>query len=533
MDKNRIIGAVVVAAVLSALLVSCGGPSVSSETWLIAAGGDTLTVGELGNAWNRLDPGNREVFTEKENTVGEYIVTYGRKTLLQMELEDAGYLEDDSLLALRNTWMMEKVIQAYREMIFQDALERVSPEEVDLYQNRVGDLAFFTVEHQGDSTSSYGPVHMPTLPRDMFGLLDSLPEGETGITSEGMTIRLDSVTMADSSLLQQAFSDTTALRDGISRGLASGLFEEDKEAVLESFTEDYGLTIDSSLVDLYAASFAPDGEPLNDSMVIMESELGSWTAGDLDRMVLYYDARFNIDHTDLDLFYTLLENAHLNVYGRSVLEEEDPGLLDSLAEEADSYLIDIASEEFYRERIGSGVSVTEEAMRDLFENMEEPMTIPEKRVLRAIMIPEDSMVVYRHTPPEQQTDYLMSMPGFPFVQADSTDPHLTEPLTVNQVPGGLGEDVFLIDPSDTSSWMGPVEAPGRSYHCMFKLVEVIPERNASFEEVEEDIRVMTRNRLEEQATLEEMGQLEHKYGMVINEEILQKLPEDPGLWSSL
>ncbi|MBD3278910.1 MAG: hypothetical protein GF388_11475, partial [Candidatus Aegiribacteria sp.] len=115
MDKNRIIGKVVFAFILSAVITSCGGSSVSSETWLISVGGDTLTVGDLGNAWNGLAPGNREVFTEKDNTVGDYIVTYGRKTLLQMELEDAGYLEDDSLLALRDTWLMEKVIQAYRE----------------------------------------------------------------------------------------------------------------------------------------------------------------------------------------------------------------------------------------------------------------------------------------------------------------------------------------------------------------------------------------------------------------------------------
>ena len=533
MDKNRIIGTVILAAALSTVFVSCGGPSVTSESWLITVGGDTLTVGELGAAWSRLDPGNRQVFTEKQNTVGEYIVAYGRKTLLQMELEDAGYLSDDSLLALRNSWLMEKVINTYRELMFQDALERITPEEVDLYQNRVGDLAFFTVDHQGDSTSSYGPVHIPTLPRHMFGLLDSLPIGETGVTSEGMTMSLDSITKADSTLIQQAFSDTTSLRDGISRGLASGLFEKEKEALLESFASDYGLTVDSATVVLYANSLAPNGEPVEDSAVIMESDLDSWTVADLNEIVLYYDSRYNIDPSEMEIFYNLLENAHMNAYGRSMLEDEDPGLLDSLAEEADSYLIDIASEEFYRERISSTVSVTDEAMRDLFENMEEPMTVPEKRVLRAIMIPEDSMVVYRHTLPEEQHDYLMNMPGFPFVQADSTDPHLTEPLEVNQVPGGLGDDVFLIDPSDTSSWMGPMEAPGRSYHCMFKLVEVIPERNAEFEEVEDEIRVMTRNRLEEQATLDEMGELEHKYGMVINEEILQKLPEDPGLWSNL
>ena len=96
-----------------------------------------------------------------------------------------------------------------------------------------------------------------------------------------------------------------------------------------------------------------------------------------------------------------------------------------------------------------------------------------------------------------------------------------------------GEDVFLMDPTDTTTWLGPKQLYGSDEICMFRLLEVIPERNATFEEVEDQLRIMTRNRLEEQATVEYMRRLEERYGLVINDEILRQLPEDPGLWSTL
>ena len=68
---------------------------------------------------------------------------------------------------------------------------------------------------------------------------------------------------------------------------------------------------------------------------------------------------------------------------------------------------------------------------------------------------------------------------------------------------------------------------------MFRLIEVIPERNAEFDEVEEELRAMTVSSLEEQITVDILHSLEEKYGITINEDILEKLPPDPGLWVDL
>jgi hypothetical protein len=202
--------------------------------------------------------------------------------------------------------------------------------------------------------------------------------------------------------------------------------------------------------------------------------------------------------------------------------------------ESEKFMLDIASEQFYDDRIESTVNVTTEDMQELFENLEEPLTIPEKRVLEAVQFPADSVPLFRRLSSQERDEFLMTMPGFPTLAQDpENNPYITRPLSLREVPGYYGEDVFLIDPSDTLSWLGPLDLPTSNYVGMFRLIEVIPERPATFEEVEDRLRVMTRSRMEEQATVEVMCELEEKFGMTINEEILDKLPEDPGLWANL
>lgn len=172
-------------------------------------------------------------------------------------------------------------------------------------------------------------------------------------------------------------------------------------------------------------------------------------------------------------------------------------------------------------------------MEDLFENLEEPFTIPEKRVLQAIIMPQDSMIAYSNFTRDEKDEFILSMPGFERLAADSARPQITRPLKVNEVPGFHGDEVFQIDPADTTSWLGPLELFGGTMMCMFRLIEVVPLRNATFDEVEDELRVMTMSKFEEQATVEVIRELEEKYGLLINEDILEKLPEDIGSWANL
>lgn len=524
------------ASVMICLFISgCGSPAVESSTWLLAVGDDTLTVGQAGESWNGMDERQRSVFLSRENTVGEYIVTLGRKMLLQRELEEAGYLDNSVLTGMSESWFLERTGEQMRRLIQESSQEAVTPEQVDDMMGFLGESAFFTVDPGEEEEASYGPVHMLSLPEEMMYALDSIPMGSTGITETGMGLRLDSMQTADSALMAEMMADTAALRSNIATGIARRNADSEYRELRETLLSDFGLSVDSTALAELSAGYGDGSDFPEPERVILESDLGTWTVEDIMAELVYYRSRYSAsDPSDPQWLSAILELVHYNEYSLSVLQEERPEVLDSLMEEKEAYLLDIASDQFYEDSIQSLVTVTEEDMRNLFENMEEPLTVPEKRVLQAVRMHRDSAAVFRQLPADEAEAFLSRRQGFATLAADPEEaPQVTRPLTVSEVPGFHGDEVFLMDPSDTVTWLGPLDLQGSDEICMFRLIQVIPERNATFDEVEDQIRVMTRNRLEEQATVEVMGALEQSYGMAINEDILQRLPENPGVWSQL
>lgn len=524
------------AAVMICLFISgCGSPAVESSTWLLAVGNDTMTVGQAGEAWNGMTDRQRNVFLSRENTVGEYIVTLGRKMLLQRELEETGYLEDSALASESDYWFLERVGEQMRRLIQETWQDEVTPEQVDSMMSFLGESVFFTVNAGEEEEAVYGPIHMLSLPEDMMYALDSIPVGSTGITETGMVLRLDSTQTADSSLMAEMMADTAALRSNIAVGIARRNADREYSELRESLLSDFGFSVDSTALAELSAGYGEDSDFPEPETVILESDLGTWTAEDIMNELEYYRSRYSSSNpSDPQWLFSILELVHYNEYSLSMLQEEWPAVLDSLMEEKEAYLLNIASEQFYEDSIQSLVTVTEEDMQNLFENMEDPLTVPEKRVLQAVRMHRDSAAVFRQLPADEAEAYMSRRQGFETLAADPREaPQVTRPLAVSEVPGFHGEEVFLMDPFDTVTWLGPLELQGTDQVCMFRLIQVIPERNATFQEVEDQLRIMTRNRLEEQATVEVMGALEQKYGMDINEEILRRLPENPGLWSQL
>jgi len=276
---------------------------------------------------------------------------------------------------------------------------------------------------------------------------------------------------------------------------------------------------------------APYNE-LDPETIILSSDFGNITTEYLRNQINYYSIRFNIHASDPDVILEFLNFMVSSLYSVNLIERESPEMSDSLISESEKYLMELASEEFYTDRIQSRVNVTIEDMHELFENMEEPLTVPEKRVLQAVIIPRDSLEFFRELDAEAREEFLLQMPGFMHLAADSSQPQITRPLSVPEIPGNNGDKVFLIDPADTSSWLGPLEIMGGDNVCSFRLIEVIPERNATFEEVEFQIEQIAINRFEEQATVEVIRELEERYGIVINEEIIGELPEDISEWAT-
>ncbi len=515
------------------LAAGCGGSSVDRTTWLIVIGEDTISVGETGEAWNQLGDSQREQFNSKDNTIGEYIVTYGRKVLLQLELANSGYMDDNLLRLSSRAWLNAKLSETARKLLYERELETISDDEIDFFLGYLGRHVLYTVNPGTDSEETLGPVHIPLLPPDLIRLFDTLSFGEVGIMESGMEIRLDSIATADSSLIIQALSDTAMVRSNAASAIATRRYQEMEDSLKQSFHTDYNLSVDSTALEQLVLYYSGEADFPNGETVIFSSDLGSITAEEMRGEISYNQSHQMLSPANTVWMHGFVDLLLFDFYSLDLLESESPELVDTLREESEKYLLDIASEEFYTDRIQSTVTVTTEYMENLFENLEEPFTIPEKRILQAISMPEDSAIVYRNLPQEDQNEFLLRMSGFVNLAADPVYPQITKPLTVNQVPGFHGDDVFLIDPSDTTTWIGPLALYDGGLKCMFRLIEVIPQRNATFAEVEDQLFLMARNRLEEQATVTVIRELEEKYGLLINEDILEQLPEDPGSWAEL
>ena len=524
--------AIIMLTIIS-LIAGCSGSSVDRTTWLIVVGEDTISVGDAGEAWNQLGERQRELFISKDNTVGEYIVTYGRKALLQLELAEAGYLDDHLLLLSKGAWLNSKLSEAARKLLYERILETIGEDEIDFFLNYLGRHVLYTMNPGSASEQTLGPVHIPLLPADLIVLLDSLSFGEVGIMESGIEIRLDSIVTADSSLILQALSDTVTVRLNAASSIATRRYQVMEDSLKQSFHTDYNLIVDSTVLGQLVLYYSEEAEFPTGETLAFSSDLGSLTVEEIRGEIAYLQNRQMINPSDTIWMNGFIDLLLFNFYSLDLLESESPEFVNTLREESEKYLLDIASEEFYEDRIQSTVTVTTEYMEDLFDNLEEPFTIPEKRILQAIYMPEDSVDAYRHLTQDEQNEFRLRMPGFVNLAADSAHPQITEPLSVTQVPGFHGDDVFLIDPADTASWMGPLHLYDGGLMCMFRMIEVIPQRNATFAEVEDQLYMMARNRLEEQATVDVIRELEERYGLVINEDILDKLPEDLGSWAEL
>lgn len=523
----------ILAVLFITLAAGCGGATVDSDTWLVVVGADTLTVGDLGRSWNRMGQRQQQLFIGKDNTVGEYIVSFARKTILEKELEETGYLGSPELISMGESWLRERAGEQYRGLLRDNELRKVSEEEIDFTLSYVGRSAYFTVDPGEDSERSYGPVHIPMLPSDMMMLCDTLETGSTGVTETGIVMRMDSIVMADSALMAAVLADSAALRESARASIGNRNFETALEDLRDSLRSDPAFIVDSGQVARYSQVHAGELEQIDPQTILMSSALGTWTSEVLDSELEYYTSRTSIDPANPEWIVALLDLVHFNAFAFSMLEDEFPHILDSLETEADRYMLDIASDRFYAETVSSSVSVTVEYMQELYETAEPPFTIPEKRALQAVMIPQDSVPLYRRLSQEEREDFIDAMPGFPSLAADARDPQFTIPLSTSEVPGFHGDEVFAMDPQDTVTWLGPLDLHRTDFACLFRLVEVIPERPATFEEVEVQLMHMARNRLEEEVTVTMMNELEAKYGLVMHEEVLSRLPEDPGLWADL
>jgi hypothetical protein len=211
-----------------------------------------------------------------------------------------------------------------------------------------------------------------------------------------------------------------------------------------------------------------------------------------------------------------------------------PDSMELITRERDSWLLSVCSESLYVDEVSNVIEVTPEMTREMFEGLTELPVIEEKRSIECVEIRLDRVDDYTEALEAGTVDALLDEMVV-MVELSATDPPtmLTRPLSIDEVPSGHGEAVFSLGRGDTTAWSEPLVLV-EGFSCFaFRLCDVYPAHEATFEDIEAELVDVLRTSLEEERTNEWLLELEERYGLRINEDILDDLPADPAMWKEL
>jgi len=529
---NRLRFFFAVAGLMLLLSIGCGA-EVSGDTWLIAAGGDTASVSEVGTAWNRMDDGDRELFTSKDNPLGQFLLTYARKMMLELEIDSRGLMSDPDMTACGEAWFRFTSGAEAIDSLRSHERSLITDEEVQFFLDNAGRWVWYTLRPGEPGEEIRGPEHLPEiLAQGLATHLDTMSVGQILTDARGVSVRLDSIQLADSAMIGRILADTMTSREMAIESITSTRSAVRMQQILDVMHTEHSVRVDTAAVERLAAFYSGEAELLDETL--FTSDLDDWTSKQLSDELAFLSSRIYTQPSSVPWLLYCLDNMLM----QTILIEQhgiSGARLDSLRADSQDYMFDLALERLYDEVVSSSVSVTEEDVQYQFEFLTEPVMLPERRVLRIALLPSQRADDYRTAAGAGTLDRLLDeLEGIPGLAASPADDlQRTRPLTADEVPGDYGDQVFDGSDADSSGWMGPYRFGDSGDYILFRVEETLPAAEAALEDIRSQVEITARGRLEEEATVHWMQELEEKYGLEINEEALDRLPADPALWCDL
>ena len=225
-----------------------------------------------------------------------------------------------------------------------------------------------------------------------------------------------------------------------------------------------------------------------------------------------------------------LDNIIMQTIRMQELSEGHPVELDSLEDEADEYLMELALQAVYSDSVTSSISVSEEDLQLEYSQMDSTIMIPEKRILLALHLPfEQEEAWMASVSAGTQNTFAEGLEGLSFLSPDGSSSRITAPVSEQELPENARESVFS-HPSDDPSYIGPLPSSRIDGFELYQILEVLPEHPAEMEELRSVLRSSAHERLEVLRIEEWMQGLKDEYGFLLNTDLLCELPADPGLW---
>ncbi len=499
------------------IAAGCGGPD--GDTWLIRTTEGEITVADAGVAWNELDPRARQRFIESENTMGEFITTLSRKTMVISEISNESYLYSNQTQALRAAWVRNSVFAAYRDSMASSIVTGLTETDIANYRALFGKIVWYTTP---DGTGR-GPQRLPDLNWELAFAFDTMSPGEAYQVVDGVYI-LDSVTVAPDSLIQDMLADTAGVnafaRSSLTEGRAADHLDSLRTVMMIS------LEIDSSVVEMYCSSRSS----LADSTQVAAWENGLLTVADLDGTIALLGMGTPVaGYSPQWVTHTLSNQAGLAFVER-LFSERFAEAYEEILHEGERFAMEKAGDMLFTESVLSRVDLTDQMVLEAYETMDSIPIFPETRICETVMIPASSTDEVLAMLEGTDDPRTLGFPGYPSYTAEGEE-FVSRPLTAAEIHPDMGTILFMLE-EDNTEWQRPMEISERVF-IVFRLQSVIPPSQATFEQMEGTIRRNLLAHLEEQTTMDWLRELEEAHGLEINSGILGDLPSDPSLWSEL
>ena len=516
----------------ASVLIPCGcGGSVSGDDWLFRLDGETVTVAEAGAYWDSLPPEVRQGFTSGGNPLGDFILAYSRKTLVEREAERLGLPSDPRIGFRVEAWSRLHALRLAEDALRLRAEAALTPADDAYYLDHLGITVWYrTSGADGREAVEHGPYVLSEMDPALGLVLAGLPEGGSADLADGVTVTLDSVFRTEPELVAAMVADSA-------NTLAYGRDRMSGQRALDAASRMRVEYLSTAAVEYRPAAFAEfarlvagGADPASDDTLIINSA-GVWTA---ERMVeeirLEAETRL-VQPSDIAGLSAFADVILYREALASRLGEIAPAAADSLARETAGYAMRLAADTLYSMFVTDSIEITPGMLDSAYAAA--PPSVPEMRTFVCLSL-RDSVEVdaFRDALVSGRVSGLeREFGGLPALSGPDGDPHLTRPLTSGEVPSGLGAQLFAA--ADTSTWFGPAPYPEQEIWLAFRLDSVLPSRQATLEEaspaLESGIRAAR-----EQARFEEwMRSLERAYGLEVNEDALNLLPSDPSEWSEI
>lgn len=510
-------------------VLSCGGGRPADRS-LFSIDGGTTTVEQAGEMWNTMPSEFRRVILSSDSVQREFARTIAARNMIELEVSRLGIDTLPEIISAGRAAGRMRSLAALHRLLREEASSRVSPEDVDLYLDRMGRTVWYTVS-DGENIRSAGPEHLPETEPALSSLLASMSPGDTAILDHGRTLILDSLLATDPDLVEET-AGIEGYRDLARDRLVNAWTDRSMERLEEEFLG-YPAPVPDSAVIASVAGYFSSGSPYRAADTVAAAGGFALTAGDLAGSVKIEGARIPVS-PESETWLTAFSIALIRRQAAAAyLAENHPREYAEAFAEADSVSMSAAADLLYSRFVTDSVMVTEDDIQELYARLQGELTVPERRSVLSVQLEDREEAERFREAVSSGTAGLIAdeFPWVPSISSSHNGGRLSRPLTMEEVPAGLGPRLFSLAREDTVTWLGPEPyAQGLSWVAL-RLADVHPQHPAELEEVRETLEDMTAAGMEAERYAEWISELHARWRAEFNWELIDSLPPDPAAWA--